>query len=130
MVSKTYVVFVYGSLKKGFHNHQLLSGNDATFLGEAESTAPAYAMLDLGSFPGLIEGDQRVKGELYEVNQYTMDNLDALEGHPYMYERKLARFKMEGHKIKEAWVYMYKANRTRTTMQECFWSPQTRLYSP
>lgn len=72
-------VFVYGTLKRGYENHRLLA--DATFLGKA-STLDVYRMLD-GSFPVLRDvGPDRfpVSGELYDVDNETLGNLDELEG--------------------------------------------------
>jgi gamma-glutamylaminecyclotransferase len=121
-----HLVFVYGSLKKGFHNHRLLSSGQAKFLGDAQSIAPEYAMLDLGSFPGLIEGTQRVTGELYEVDDHTFHRLDSLEGHPHMYTRYERRFRMEAgdRDALNAWVYIYNEGGYgfRSRLIECFWT--------
>jgi gamma-glutamylaminecyclotransferase len=78
-------VFVYGSLRKGFGNHRLLE--ESTYIGEA-TTYPSYTMLHLGGFPGLVaEGSTPIKGEVYEVDDYTLARLDRLESHPDFYER-------------------------------------------
>jgi gamma-glutamylcyclotransferase (GGCT)/AIG2-like uncharacterized protein YtfP len=74
-------VFVYGSLLSGLGNHGLLT--DSTFIGKTLSP-PEFAMLDLGSFPGvihLIEGGKSVIGEVYEVDDVTFLRLDRLEGY-------------------------------------------------
>lgn len=82
-------VFVYGTLKKGFRNHDVLG--ESKFLGEAE-TAPAYRMHKHHSypFPCLFHDDAGVsiKGEVYEINDRTLAQLDRLEGHPHMYRRE------------------------------------------
>jgi gamma-glutamylaminecyclotransferase len=78
-------IFVYGSLRKGFYNHRLLT--DSTFLGMAK-TPPGYTMIGLGGFPGVIKaGEGRVLGEIYEVSEKTLKNLDRLESHPNFYCR-------------------------------------------
>ncbi len=81
----TYRVFVYGSLRRGQGNHGLLDG--ARFAGEAE-TLPRWAMLDLGAFPGVVPGCDRVRGEVYDVDAATLAALDRLEGHPRFYRRR------------------------------------------
>jgi gamma-glutamylaminecyclotransferase len=125
-----FLVFVYGSLKKGFHNHRLLETGQAIFKGTAESVAPEYAMVDLGSFPGLIDGKQRVTGELYEVDAHTFHRLDSLEGHPHMYTRHERRFRMVGENklVQTAWVYLYNEGgyTSRTKLDECFWTKGQR----
>jgi len=74
-------VFVYGSLLSGFSNHGLLK--TATFLGPAK-TPKGFAMLDLGYFPGVIPSDIHetpIFGEVYEVDDETLQRLDRLEGY-------------------------------------------------
>ena len=93
-------VFVYGTLKSGFGNHSLLS--NATFLG-THNTDRAFKMLNLGSFPALIESTKcgySIYGEVYEVDQDTLRSLDMLEGYPGFYNRKVITTPYG-----EAWVY-------------------------
>jgi len=77
-------VFVYGTLMRGGRYHRLLAG--APYAGSV-STAPRYQLLDLGPYPGLVAGQQRVQGELYDVSAAIIERLDALEGHPDHYRR-------------------------------------------
>ena len=79
-------VFVYGSLRRGFHNFRLLE--DSKFLGKA-TTAPEFSMLHLGGFPGIIRGGETaIHGEVFEVDDATLLRLDRLEGHPGFYRRE------------------------------------------
>lgn len=128
-MSQRHLVFVYGSLKKGFHNHWLLDKPDTKFIDDASSIAPNYAMVSLGSYPGLILGNQRVSGELYEVSEDTFHSLDRLEGHPYVYKREQVRFKTVGKKVIEAWVYLFKDtdDHRSKTLTNCFWSDNEGL---
>ncbi len=78
-------VFVYGSLLAGEPNHRALAG--AVLVGAA-TTVPAFALYDLGAFPGLVAaGEQVVTGEIYEVDAAGLARLDRLEGHPSFYRR-------------------------------------------
>lgn len=81
-------VFVYGTLKRAYHNNRYLKGS--RFLGEA-LTVDNFDMLDVG-FPVLLpqRGDVAypVKGELYEIDDTTLKNLDRLEGEGRMYQRQ------------------------------------------
>ena len=79
-------VFVYGSLKKGYGNHRLLT--TSKLLGE-HTTEPAYSMFSMGSFPFVeTNGETGIKGEVYEVNEDVFSTLDILEGYPTFYDRK------------------------------------------
>lgn len=85
---REYAVFVYGSLRIGFGNNRLLSGSK--YLGSTQ-TIQNYAMVDLGSFPGVIkQGENRlpVVGDVYIVNRPVLADLDRLEGNGSFYNRE------------------------------------------
>ena len=83
----THRVFVYGTLLSGCHNNRLL--NTAKLLEERVKTPGNLTMINLGGYPGIIEGGNTVvKGELYAVDDATLERLDRLEGHPQYYQRK------------------------------------------
>ena len=80
------LLFVYGTLRRGEPNHRELG--EARFLGHVR-TAPVYELVDLGSFPALLEGGSTaVQGELYEVDEGWIGQLDAFEEAPELYDRK------------------------------------------
>ena len=73
-------VFVYGSLKRGFHNHRFLHGQ--RFVGEAR-TQQVYRLLSLTAYPGMIgasDAGRSVRGEVWEVDATCKLMLDHLEG--------------------------------------------------
>lgn len=72
-------VFVYGTLKRGYHNHRLLIGTK--FLGVGILHDYGVFNMSVG-FPGIkySEGNY-VVGEVYEVSDITLANLDILEGY-------------------------------------------------
>jgi gamma-glutamylaminecyclotransferase len=79
------LVFVYGTLLYGEHNHRHLTG--ARLVGAAR-TLPAFRLHDLGPFPGLVAGGEHaVSGEVYAVDEPTLAGLDRLEGTPDFYRR-------------------------------------------
>jgi gamma-glutamylcyclotransferase (GGCT)/AIG2-like uncharacterized protein YtfP len=85
------LVFVYGTLMQGEHNHRLLATEDAAYLGPC-TTEPAFTMYHLGGFPAVApEGDTAIRGELYVVGDATLAALDRLEGHPSFYLRTTIR---------------------------------------
>jgi len=80
------LIFVYGTLRRGEHNHLQLG--PARYVREAW-TAPHYELVDLGDYPALLEsGADAVRGELYEVPDSWLSHLDAFEDVPTLYERK------------------------------------------
>ena len=81
----TLEVFVYGSLMRGQANHAVLAG--ARFVEECV-TDPSYTLLDLGAYPGLVEGGTTaVHGEVFEVVAAGLRSLDRFEGVPHLYVR-------------------------------------------
>ena len=79
-------VFVYGSLKQGFGNHGILTG--ALYLATTWTQAQTFKMLSLGHFPGVQEGGSHaIEGELYEVDNHTLYQLDKLESNGSLYQR-------------------------------------------
>jgi gamma-glutamylcyclotransferase (GGCT)/AIG2-like uncharacterized protein YtfP len=103
------LVAVYGSLKAGFGNHRLLSESELAFKG---MTTPEFRMLDLGSYPGIVEGEFQVDVEVYEVDEETFSRLDRLEGYPSFYDRKKVEVTDydDLDKKQEAWIYFLKSN--------------------
>eukprot|EP00049_Salpingoeca_infusionum_P027118 m.30583 g.30583 ORF g.30583 m.30583 type:complete len:122 (+) comp9294_c0_seq2:223-588(+) len=78
------LVFAYGTLRKGESNHHFLESSK--LLGNF-CTPPRYTMYNIGPYPGLIEGDTAIVGEVYEVDDATLQMVDELEGVPDMYRR-------------------------------------------
>lgn len=84
-------IFVYGTLKRRHGNHGVL-GN-ASYLGEAVTVAKNFTMFD-GGFPFVSDGfsgdhNGSIVGELYETSdKRILDNLDRLEGVPYLYVKR------------------------------------------
>jgi len=79
-------IAVYGSLLSGLHNYPLLK--DSQLLGKEIVEIP-YKMLDLISFPGLVEDENlhKITIEVYEVNQDIFERVEHLEGYPNFYDR-------------------------------------------
>jgi gamma-glutamylaminecyclotransferase len=78
-----HLVFVYGTLKKGFPNHAHYMAS-AGFLGRYQ-TLQKYPLVLFGSrhVPGMLDrpGDgHHIEGELYEVNDECLGRMDVLEG--------------------------------------------------
>ncbi|MEW6661385.1 MAG: gamma-glutamylcyclotransferase family protein [Bacillota bacterium] len=100
------MVFVYGTLMHGRSNHHYLK--KAKFLGQAVARGIAlYAVTPF--YPGaVVDPDKMVMGEVYEVDNPTMEKLDELEDNGTLYRRELLPvvLKNNGEVIK-AWVYLW-----------------------
>lgn len=94
-------VFVYGTLKKGFYNHRLLNGYEPK-----QAKAPGINLYEGSSYPFAKRGPGTAIGEVYEVDDQTMNRLDRLEGHPSFYKREETKVFCEGE-FEEAWIYLY-----------------------
>lgn len=96
-------LFVYGTLKKGHDNHHYLNGCD--LIQEAVTTEPIYDLYSVkfGHYPCMVNnGSYHIFGEVYNVDQNTLKNIDILEGHPTFYTRKM----IDIMGIGDCWVYI------------------------
>lgn len=98
-------VFVYGTLKTGHYNHRVLKigGTSKLLVDDAYITGK---MFDLGPYPVVTEGDRPVKGEVWLVDDNTLERLDHLEGHPRHYERQQVPLLYSSDFL--VWVYRMK----------------------
>ncbi|KAI3432194.1 Gamma-glutamylcyclotransferase family protein [Psidium guajava] len=82
------VVFTYGTLKKGFHNHrvldELMATGEAAFLGRCRTSIRYPLVCGPYRVPFLLDlpgRGRRVSGELYSVSsERALSLLDELEG--------------------------------------------------
>jgi gamma-glutamylcyclotransferase (GGCT)/AIG2-like uncharacterized protein YtfP len=80
------LLFVYGTLKRGYGNNRLLYG--AEFIGEG-ITKKSYHLHNCG-FPKAVPSitGLPVKGEVFRVEPSHITRCDMLEGHPDWYTRR------------------------------------------
>jgi len=85
------ILFVYGTLKRGGRGNRWLATQ--RFVSEAV-TEPKYRLYDLGTYPGLVKDESTglaVKGELWEVDDACLAELDDYEYAPDLYSRERIR---------------------------------------
>ena len=100
-----HLVFVYGSLKRGFGNHRvyLQDTKGTVFLGGHKTKQQVFLMESLGAFPAVCDkGFYKIEGELYKVTGHTLSRLDHLESNGRFYQREL--IELEDGTI--AWMYL------------------------
>ncbi|UJF18223.1 gamma-glutamylcyclotransferase [Vibrio sp. SS-MA-C1-2] len=106
MLMSSNLIMVYGSLKQGFHNHFLLDHDQAEFITTVESCDSIFNMVSVGLYPAATpDGNNRLVGELYRVNDFT--ELDKLEEHPAVYCREQRLVVDSQGKQHQAWIYIY-----------------------
>lgn len=101
---QTHRVFVYGTLRRGHSNHALLEMSK--FIGEAK-TLRTYWMITTGVFPVVLDAvpadfglpPLAVAGEIYHVDDATLEQLDLLEREGRSYDRKVTDVYEAGHKV-------------------------------
>ena len=74
------LVFVYGTLKRHGSNHRFLAGQE--FIDDAQTTH-GYILYALGDYPGMVRSKNAgdfVTGEIWNVDDNCLAQLDALEG--------------------------------------------------
>lgn len=109
MTATKYLVFVYGTLKRGGTNHHVIERG--RFRGVA-NTEPQFRLLDAcgGAFPYMVAGDRSIQGELFELDGATLYSLDQLEG--YRPNSEVNHYNREtimvtvGNERREALVYV------------------------
>ena len=103
-------LFVYGTLKKGFHNHSVLERSNGKFIGKGY-TLPIFTMYNLGHYPAVtLLGNTAIQGEVWEVDD--LQHTDWLEGYPKFYDRRVISIQMEEGGLVEASLYYIKEDHT------------------
>ena len=113
-------LFVYGSLRSGFHHpaYEYIS-KYFKLIGDAKVKGYLY---DMGDYPAAIPtiDDVHIVGELYELKDeadfsWAIEQLDAYEGvEPEageipLYKRELTTVYI-GHEMTQSWIYWYNRN--------------------
>ena len=112
-------VFVYGSLKKGFHNHYLLE--DSVFV--ATDIVDGYSLVDLGSFPmALPDPEGHIIGEIYYITPETLIALDRLESEGTFYNRIVLHGDIEENLMFYVGTARYEEQFDNTITKLNFWN--------
>ncbi|PCI45814.1 MAG: hypothetical protein COB41_00045 [Proteobacteria bacterium] len=102
------IVLAYGTLKQGYGLHSILKYSD--YLGEGV-TSEKYTLLKGPHFPFLVKREgMGAKGELYEVTDDVLMDLDIAEGHPTFYRREFIDVKDENQQDLRVYAYIHPDN--------------------
>ena len=114
-------LFTYGTLKLGFQNHHRI------FDGYDIKITPAWTygkLYDLGYFPALTDGNNKVYGELIEFdNPAILKRVDYLEGfkgknHPHNYYERREVVVFVGSDTVNAWAYFLNMSKIKESDSE------------
>lgn len=107
-------VFVYGSLKEGFHNHCVIKDSGGKLLAK-DYRLDGFSMFSLRAFPAIVPNHvDSVYGEIYEVDD--LEYTDYLEGYPHFYDRKEVETEFG-----KAWVYFHHEQPTDAYVASGVW---------
>ena len=102
-------LFVYGTLKRGGSNHDVMVRAGGTFLCKAKTSE--LRKLIVTHLPFLCDGHApdgyQVEGEIFEIpDARGLDLIDTLEGNGSFYQRRLDDFiESDSTNMHSAWVY-------------------------
>jgi gamma-glutamylcyclotransferase (GGCT)/AIG2-like uncharacterized protein YtfP len=96
------LVFIYGTLRRGCPGSMSIRFPNSKFIAEAKVRGGLY---DLGPYPGLRldESNSLVVGEVYEVDDDLLNELDEFEGSSN-YVRKQVEISLNAQRTK-CWTY-------------------------
>ena|SRR2546426_3788537 len=107
-----FLLFVYGTLRRGGERHSLLERLGAAYAGKGSVAGEIY---DLGAYPGALKSNNksaRVVGEVYQLPNTTqaLRTLDEYEGvsdssAAILYSREIAQVTLENGQRLDAWIY-------------------------
>ena len=93
---------------RGYGLHPVLA-RASTYVGDARI---AGRLLDLGRYPGLIDGRGSVRGELYRIDDpELLPVLDREEG--YNFDRRRSDVALANGRRARAWVFWYRGPQQR-----------------
>jgi len=96
---------------RGNERHRLLAAG-ATLIGEGTVRG---TLLSLGRYPGIVAGGERVKGELYRIDDAELlTAVDREEG--YNFPRRRAVVTLTDGRRARAWIYRYRGPRERAVV--------------
>jgi gamma-glutamylcyclotransferase (GGCT)/AIG2-like uncharacterized protein YtfP len=102
------LLFAYGTLMRGYGLHHVLA-RSADFVGMATARG---RLLDLGQYPGVVDGRGRVTGEVYRLRDpQVLPALDRAEGVQFLRGHTLVTLAHGGRA--RAWIYRYRGPRVR-----------------
>jgi gamma-glutamylcyclotransferase (GGCT)/AIG2-like uncharacterized protein YtfP len=101
-------LFVYGTLMPGELNYRQI---EKYVINHKPGTIEGI-LVDLGAYPALIEGEGRVRGDVFEINADALEITDRIEGYypnrdRCLYLRQKTVVTLETKDEATAWTYLF-----------------------
>jgi pyruvate carboxylase len=110
-------LFVYGTLRRGCDNeYARLLAERGEFVATANVTGRLY---DFGLYPGARPANDSVTGEIFQIDESLLANLDEYEGSEY--ERAAVSAKLDDGRTIECWIYWYVGSDTGRVIASGDW---------
>jgi gamma-glutamylaminecyclotransferase len=100
-------LFVYGTLKRNFFFHEAYLGQGKGEFVAIAHTGPGFKLY-IDALPHMVidRKGTGVKGEIFEVDEKTLKDIDDLEGHPTMYRREVIQVTDDNGEVLNCWAYL------------------------
>lgn len=97
-----HLVFVYGTLRRGGAGSMSVKFPNSNFITDARVSGTLY---DLGAYPGVLlnESNSWVIGEVYEVDDETLNELDDFEASSNYWRKQIEI--SPGNQSTSCWIY-------------------------
>lgn len=123
-------VFVYGTLLRGQPNHNSFLGS--CFCLGAATTKQQFVMFGAGFPLARLPNDDdngyfvgHIRGEVFSVEKDVLARLDALEGHPTFYERRITD--IEEFPRLTCWMYHWTEQRGSILSEQVVPEPTSKI---
>ena len=122
---KSAYVAVYGTLKRGNHNHRVMG--DSEYIGTARISG--FEMYSLGGFPGVLPGEGEITVEIFRVNNtrdaeyiYRLEGYNGVRGHHRnsFYDTTDISVNIDGQDY-TAEMFIYKGGRLNSRVESGEW---------
>jgi gamma-glutamylcyclotransferase (GGCT)/AIG2-like uncharacterized protein YtfP len=118
-LKKQHAVFIHGEMCVGSWKQCLMK--DASFVGRGKTREKFARCLGAGGFFSSQDSLDQIEGDVYFIDQKSLDALDLMQGHPYWCFRKTVPIDMAGGAI-NAWLYLSQKNEARLRSQAPTWT--------
>lgn len=112
-------IFVYGTLRKGMYNYDIYLKQHQTYVQNAYVKGHLFSIKGV-PYPALLQGNEMVLGEIHEVPDEVLKEVDAMEGYieaehiDNEYNKEICTvYDKEGTIIDYLPVYMYNIKNPR-----------------
>ncbi len=116
------LLFVYGTLKQGHVSHYMLHGAVGI-----QAYAPDIVLYRGPGYPLAKDGNGKVYGELYKVDEAILRDLDEYEEAPGIYVRVQRSIVLDTGELVPAWIYLSHKTGAYPVIESGIWLKEFEL---